>query len=232
MIHSIGTALPAWSAGGVRIVGDDEDVVTLAVAAGRAALGATPTDAVTTVVFVSRDFPLLEGGNSAPLLAGLDLPDHVDVREQLGGGPAALQAVADAAAGTLVIGADTGGAAGAAAVLCTDEGAAVSMVGRVTRSLPVATRAPTGATTDYADPRLLRVLGVGASLAELDLGQLVAVAGVSPKDAQAIAGGAVPALPATGASAPLFALAAVAEQGASGTVLAIEQATVVAVDLG
>jgi uncharacterized OB-fold protein len=77
----------------------------------------------------------------------------------------------------------------------------------------------------------LRVLGVGASIAELDLGPLVAVAGVSPQDAQAIAGGAVPALPTTGASAPLFALAAVAERGESGTVLAIEQATVVAVEL-
>ncbi|WP_371541442.1 hypothetical protein OG266_00775 [Streptomyces sp. NBC_00554] len=46
----------------------------MAVEAGRAALAAAGAAGVAHVVLVTRDLPLLEGGNSAALLAGLGLP--------------------------------------------------------------------------------------------------------------------------------------------------------------
>ena len=52
-IASIGTYLPCWGAPRHRVAGDDEDAITLAVEAGRAALIAS--GAVERVVLVSRD---------------------------------------------------------------------------------------------------------------------------------------------------------------------------------
>src|SRR5438552_17152667 len=103
-VAAIGTYLPPWSDGDVRVAGPDEDAVTMAVEAGGRALG--PVD---RVVFVSRHLPLLEGGNGAALLAGLSLPDDVPVVEQVGGGPAVLDAIASAGPGTLVLAADPQG---------------------------------------------------------------------------------------------------------------------------
>ena len=121
MIHSIGTYLPRWrGASTARVAGDDEDVVTMAVSAGLGALAGSTVD-VTSVVLVSRDLPLLEGGNGPALLAGLGLDARTGVREQLGGAPAALEAIADATPGTLVIAADvTGGAGGCGRALRDD----------------------------------------------------------------------------------------------------------------
>ena len=45
------------------------------------------------VVLVSRELPLLEGGNAAVLLAGLGLDPEIEVSERLGGAPAALDAL-------------------------------------------------------------------------------------------------------------------------------------------
>ena len=162
MIEALGTYLPVWGTAAGRVLGEDEDVVTMAVAAGLAALapGGTPVD---TVVLISRDLPLLEGGNGAALLAGLDLEDTVEVREEIGGAPAALEAVSAAGPGTLVIAADVKGGAGAAAARCGPGGVAIASRGRVTRSLPVVTRDASGTVTDYADPRLLRERGVRKS---------------------------------------------------------------------
>jgi uncharacterized OB-fold protein len=228
MIESIGTYLPTWGTASARSAGADEDVVTMAVAAGLQALAAVDRDAVRTVVLVSRDLPLLEGGNSAALLAGLGLAAGTGVREQLGGAPAALEAVVEADAGTLVIGADgAAGGAGAAAVFSSATGAGISLVSRVNRSLPVVTRDAFGKVSDYADPRLLRERGVGVSLEQAGLdGKVAAVAGLSSKDASPLTEGDGPGLPTRGASAPLFALAALAERRDSGTVLAVEQSTV------
>jgi uncharacterized OB-fold protein len=197
---------------------------------------------VTAVVLVSRDFALLEGGNSAPVLAGLGLPDAVPVREQLGGAPDALDAVLAADPGTLVIGVDTTNGAGASAVFVDTTGAPLIAKGAITRSLPVVTRARDGATTDYADPRLLREMGVRVSLSELELelgaseaptAPIGAVAGVAPRDAAALGDGDVPVLPTRGASAAGFALAALVEAGATPVnLLAIEQATIALAELG
>jgi uncharacterized OB-fold protein len=228
MITSIGTYLPSWGSATGRVPGLDEDVITMAVAAGRAALGDTPPAAVHAVVLVTRDFPLLAGGNGPALLAGLGLPLECEVREQLGGPPSALEAVAEAETGTLVIGADLA-PAGAAAAYCGDAGVTLAIDGRVNRSMPVATRDDHGRTTDYADPRLLRERGLGVSLDRAGVTKAAAVAGLPVKEAAVLTEGAPVALPTTGASSALFALASVA--GGGGRVLAVEQAAVVSADL-
>src|SRR4051812_50208099 len=85
-VASIGTYLPCWGAPLRRVAGDDEDAITLAVEAGRAALFAS--GAVERVVFVSRDMPLLESSNAAVLLAGPGLYPELEGDESLGGAPA------------------------------------------------------------------------------------------------------------------------------------------------
>ena len=231
-ISRIGTALPPWGTEAARTVGDDEDAVTLAVAAGLAALGDTDRSTISGVVVVSRDFPLLEGGNSAAVLAGLGCAEDVRIWEVIGGSPAVLDAIAEATDGTLVIGSDARGSAGASAMLCGREGATVEPAGRVTRSMPVTTRDAQGNSSDYADPRLLRERGVNESLARLGNPRPVAAAGLSTREAGSICVGTPPKLVTSGASAIGFALAALVEQGASGPVLAVEQATLVLGRLG
>src|ERR1700727_2833621 len=102
-VVSIGTYLPPWTVRDRRVNGPDEDALTMAVAAGRAA---DPDATAQRVVLVSRDFPLLEGGNGAVLLAGLSLPADVAVSEVLGGAPAVLDQIMGASQGTLVVAAD------------------------------------------------------------------------------------------------------------------------------
>ena len=97
-IAAIGTYLPPWGSAAARIAGDDEDVVTMAVQAGRAALSGAGAG-VRHVVLVTRELPLLEGGNGAALVAGLGLPAPTTVVEQVGGGPAVLDALVRGRAG-------------------------------------------------------------------------------------------------------------------------------------
>ncbi len=89
-VVSIGTYLPPWTVRDRRVKGPDEDALTMAVAAGRAA---DPDATAQRVVLVSRDFPLLEGGNGAVLLAALSLPADTPVTEVLGGAPAVLDQI-------------------------------------------------------------------------------------------------------------------------------------------
>jgi uncharacterized protein len=234
-VRVVATHLPPWGDGRARVAGPDEDAVTLAVAAGRAALAATGTDGVDEVVFVTRDAPLLEGGSTAVLLAGLDLPDTTRATQVLGGAPAALDALTGARPGTLVIGADAAGAAGAAAALVGTEGTAgaegtaVTPLARSDRSLPVHARDAHGGSFDYSDARLLRERGTLAGVSRLDLpAKPVAVAGLPAKEAAALTAGPAPAIATRGASSPLFALAALVEARAAGPLLAVEQATLTA----
>ena len=81
-VASVGTYLPCWGSSLQRVAGDDEDAVTMAVEAGRAAL--TGGGAAERVVVVSRDLPLLESSNAAVLLAGLGLDPELEVDERLG----------------------------------------------------------------------------------------------------------------------------------------------------
>ena len=95
-VFSIGTYLPPWTVRDRRVKGPDEDALTMAVAAGRAA---DPDATAQRVVLVSRDFPLLEGGNGAVLLAALSLPADTPVTEVLGGAPAVLDQIGSAGDG-------------------------------------------------------------------------------------------------------------------------------------
>ena len=220
-VVSVGTYLPCWGTALHRVAGDDEDAVTMAVEAGRAALAAG--GAVERVVLVSRDFPLLETSNAAVLLAGLGLDPELEVDERLGGAPATVDAVSSARPRTLIIGSDLE-PAGAAAILTAERGLQVRTAARVARSLPVRTRKSTGAVHDYGDPRLLHERGLIASLAAAWLDTPAAVAGVDHDRAADLCLGDPPALPTTGASSSLFALAGMAERGTTGPLVAVEQA--------
>jgi uncharacterized OB-fold protein len=228
-ITSIGTYRPRWGSEKGRIAGVDEDAVTLAVAAGLAAMTDIDPAAVTRVVLVSRDLPLLEGGNSAALLAGLGVSAHSPVSEVVGGAPVVLDAVATAAPGTLVVASEIAPSAAASAAFCGTAGVELKPVDSVTRSLPVATRDAQGKRTDYADPRLLRERGVGQSLAQLDqAGPLVAVAGVAGREGPVERTEPFP----TGPSSVLTMLAALIEGGNVGRIAAVEQAAATVAELG
>jgi uncharacterized OB-fold protein len=221
-VASIGTYLPCWGTAQHRLAGDDEDAITLAVEAGRGAL--TASGAVERVVLVSRDMPLTESSNAAVLLAGLGLDPELEVDERLGGAPATLDAVSSARPRTLIIGADLN-PAGAAAILTSERGLQVRTAARVARSLPVRTRNATGDVHDYGDPRLLHERGLVASLEAAWLDTPAHVAGVEHARSVELCVGDPPPLPTTGASASLFALAAMADAGTTGPLVAVEQAS-------
>ena len=220
-VASIGTYLPCWGTAQRRVAGDDEDAITLAVEAGRAALSAG--GAVERVVLVSRDLPLLESSNAAVLLAGLGLDPELEVAERLGGAPATVDALSSARPRTLIVGADLE-PAGAAAILTAEHGLQVRTAARVARSLPVRTRNATGDVHDYGDPRLLHERGLIASLEAAWLDTPAAVAGVDHQRAADLCIGNPPPLPTTGASSSLFALAGMTERGVTGPLVAVEQA--------
>ncbi|OBK68557.1 hypothetical protein A5653_14700 [Mycobacterium colombiense] len=226
---SIGTYLPPWRQGDRRAKGPDEDALTMAVAAGRAA---DPDAAAERVVLISRDFPLLEGGNAAVLLAGLSLPETVPVAEVMGGAPAVVDQVVGNGPGTLVVAADDNDSAvGAAAVLlgAPDEGAAVEAVGRHTHSLPMQARGADGERHQYVDPRLLREVGVRSTVKRYGLSEserLVVVAGVKMSDLGGglDVGGAFNE-PTPSAAAVIRLIADAVQQRRDGLVLAVEQSS-------
>ncbi|WP_166903507.1 Zn-ribbon domain-containing OB-fold protein [Mycobacterium sp. DL440] len=221
-VSAIGTYLPCWGSDRHRAPGDDEDAITLAVEAGRAALHSDGP--VERVVLVSRDLPLLETSNAAVLLAGLGLDPELEVTERLGGAPATLDALSSARPRTMIIGVDLG-PAGAAAIVTSDHGLHVRTAARVARSLPVRTRRAGGVVHDYGDPRLLHERGLVASLSAAWLDTPVAVAGIDRKQAAELCGGDPAELPTTGASSSLFALANLVDTATTGPLVAVEQAS-------
>jgi uncharacterized protein len=221
-VSVVGTYLPCWGTPHQRVAGDDEDAITLAVEAGRAALDGGA--AVERVVLVSRDLPLLESSNAAVLLAGLSLDPELEVDERLGGAPAAVDALSSARPRTLIIGVDLN-PAGAAAVLTAEHGLWVRTVARVSRSLPVRTRNALGVVHDYGDPRLLHERVLVAALSPAWLDPPAALAGLDHSTAAELCTGDPPPLPTTGASSGLFALAAMAESATTGPLVAVEHAS-------
>lgn len=232
-VLSIGTYLPPWSVRDLRVKGPDEDALTMAVAAGRAA---DPDATARRVVLVSRDFPLLEGGNGAVLLAALSLSADTPVAEVLGGAPAVLDQIGSAGDGTLVIAADDNDrAVGAGALLTGNGGATVTPSSRQTRSLPLTARGADGARHAYVDPRLQREVGVRSTLTRLGLTgspAVAAVAGVplaqlgSDFDMSNAIGD-----PTLSAAAIIRLVADAIEAGTPGLVLAVEQSSISVADL-
>jgi uncharacterized OB-fold protein len=226
-IEAIGVYAPPWEVRGQRAKGPDEDALTMAVAAGRAA---DPAASAQRVVMVSRDFPLLEGDGGAVLLAGLSLESDVPVGEVLGSAPAVLEQLLSAGAGTLVIAADDSDhAVGAAAVLLgAGDRPVLDAVSRRHRSLPLHARGADGTRHEYVDPRLMREVGVKDTMRQLATGEapVVAIAGV----AAAHLGGDIDVSAALNDAGPSAAsvlrlIAATIERGTAGLVLAFEQAT-------
>jgi uncharacterized OB-fold protein len=232
-VLSIGTYLPPWTVRDRRVKGPDEDALTMAVAAGRVA---DPDATARRVVLVSRDFPLLEGGNDAVLLAALSLPADTPVTEVLGGAPAVLDQIGSAGDGALVIAADDNDlAVGGGAVLTGNGGATVIPSARQTRSLPLTARGDDGARHTYVDPRLQREIGVRSTLTRLGLTgtpALAAVTGVplahigSDFDISRAVGD-----PIVSASGIIRLLAGAIEAGTQGLLLAVEQSSISAADL-
>jgi uncharacterized OB-fold protein len=123
----------------------------------------------------------------------------------------------------MIIGADLD-PAGAAAIITADHGLQIRTAARVARSLPARTRNTTGDVHDYGDPRLLHERGLIASLEAAWVDTPAAVAGVDHQRAAGLCRGNPPALPTSGASSSLFALAAMSERGTTGPLVAVEQA--------
>lgn len=224
-VVSIGTYLPPWSKGDRRVKGPDEDALTMAVAAGRAA---DPDALAQRVVVVSRNFPLVEGGNSAVLLAALGLTGDVPVTEVLGGAPAVLDQIVGAAPGTLVIGSDDNeSAVGAAAALTGETGLGLTPRTRQSRSLPLVARHDDGSRHTYPDPRLQREVGVRATLAALDLdgGGVAAVVGAPASQlGRAFDSSATVEESTSSAAGAIRVLAGAAERRTAGLMIAVEQA--------
>jgi len=232
-VLSIGTYLPPWTVRDRRVKGPDEDALTMAVAAGRAA---DPDATAQRVVLVSRDFPLLEGGNGAVLLAALSLPADTPVTEALGGAPAVLDQIGSAGDATLVIAADDNDlVAGASALLTGNGGATVTPSARQTRSLPLTARAEDGARHAYVDPRLQREVGVRSTLTRLGLTGTPALAAATGVPLAQIGGdfdtSHAVGDPTVSASGIIRLLADAIEAGTQGMLLAVEQSSISTADL-
>ncbi|MDZ7887389.1 MAG: OB-fold domain-containing protein [Mycobacterium sp.] len=228
-ICSAGTYLPPWEnrdSAIRRVSGPDEDALTMAVCAGR---NADPDASATRVLVVSRDLPLLEGGNGAVLLAGLSLGADVSVTEILGGAPAALDEIVAAAPGTLIIGVDDcAGSAGAAAVLTGEQGASVTLRARQNRSLPVVARDRDGARYEYGDPRMEREVGVRATLGRVGMQSMagvVALAGLSAKTLGVSQVMGLAESPTASSASMIRMLIAAIEGGCDGAVIGMEQSS-------
>ena len=232
-VVSIGTYLPPWTVRDRRVTGPDEDALTMAVAAGRAA---DPGASATRVVLVSRDFPLLEGGNGAVLLAALSLSADTPVAEVLGGAPAVLDQIGSAGDRSLVIAADDNDmVVGAAAVVTGDGGVGVTQVARQTRSLPLAARGEDGTRHAYVDPRLQREVGVRSTLSRLGLAGTPAVAAVAGAPLAQLGSGfdtsAAVADATVSAAGIIRLLVDAVESGTPGLLVAVEQSSVSVAEL-
>lgn len=232
-IISIGTYAPPWCKGDRRVKGPDEDALTMAVAAGRAA---DPEAVARRVVLVSRDFPLIEGGNGAVLLAALSLPADTPIAEVLGGAPAVLDQLVTASPGTLVIAADDNSVVVGAAAVLTGEGEPVlTAVGRQTRSLPLVARGDDGRRHSYADPRLQREIGIRSTVSRLELSGVPAVAAVAGVPAAQLGRGVETNTavqdPQISAAGVIRVIADAIERGTHGLVFAAEQSTMSVAEL-
>jgi uncharacterized OB-fold protein len=142
-----------------------------------------------------------------------------------------LDAIGAARPGTLVLAAEVAGPAGAGAVVM-GSGDGIAPVARVQRSLPLRLRGNDGVVYEDHDPRLQRDRGVRAAFDRAELpGKPVAVAGLAGREAAEFCEGPPVALPTLGASSPIFALAALAEERRGGLVAAVEQASMAAIEV-
>ncbi len=231
-IESLGTYVPAWDDGGTRVLGPDEDMLTVAVAAGRAAQAAADDVAVSRVVLVCAEPDYLSGAPLSLLTLGLDLGVGIPAELRVGGGPAALDATAQSSPGTLVIGVETGARPGAAAALVGTSGLRIELPATVQNSLPMRVHASGAAAVDvYADSRVERELGWRPAIEALaGASDKPVLVGVPPKEAARLGGRPATDVPG-GAAGALFALARMAEHLETGRLVALDSAIAVAVTI-
>lgn len=235
-LTAVGVYHPRWhDAHGATVTGPDEDVATMAVAAGRVALRHMDEPPVVRVVVVSRTPDYVEGATAAVVALGIGLPVSCPVEERLGGPPDALDAVTSAQPGTLVIGVDIAAPSVAAAVLVGESGAAVTAGGRTGGSLPMRVHGiGQPAARVYDDPRLLREEGWNRVVEELrGTDDPHIVCGISERQLKRIAHGGdrLDPPPGVGAAAPLLALAQLLDGDTQGRVIAVEGAVGAAADV-
>ena len=233
-IESFGTYLPIWEDGGIRVLGPDEDMLTLAVAAGRAALTGADEAAVSRVVLVCAEPDYLSGAPLPILTRGLGLGAGIPTELRVGGAPAALDAVAQSVPGTVVIGVETGSRPGAAAALVGTGGLRVEQPVSVNHSLPMRVHASGAAAADvYADSRVERELGWRPVLDQLVIAgdEPPVLVGPPPKEAKRLGGRPSTDAP-EGAAGALFALARMAERHEAGRIVALDSGIGVAATVG
>lgn len=231
-ITAFGTYQPAWIDGRSRVLGPDEDMITVAVAAGRSALAGADRAAVSRVVLVCAEPDYLTGAPLPILVRGLELGGQVPAELRVGGAPAALDAVAHAAPGTLVIGVESGVGAGGVGALVGSGGLRVEHAETLQSSLPMRVHASGEPTTSvYDDGRVERELGWRPTLDSLDAARnQPLLVGVPAKEASRLGGRSVPDGPG-GAAGALFVLARMAKEGETRRVIALDSAIGVAVDV-
>ena len=225
-IASLATYRPCWTAGSnARVAGPDEDEVTMAVAAGRAAInGATPS----RVVVVGLEVGSIAGGGRAVIAKALNLPDDAAVETLVGGSAAVVDAIFGSAPGTLVIAVATGATPSSAAVV-TEAGTGLHMTGRAEVGIPIA--APAGR---HADARFVRERAWRPLLEALDTGHArpVAFPGIPARGARDLGGdGVIDVAEVQGAPATLFAVAAMFDADALGRVVALDGGSGAAFDV-
>lgn len=223
-IVSVGLYQPVWEERGQRVTGPDEDLITLAVAAGRSSVTASD-EPLERVILVCAEPEYLDGVPLPVLLRGLGLAPEVPAELRVGGAPAVLDAVCSAASGTLVIGVTTGLGASAGAIRVGDDGPALYDRQSVANSLPMRVRNISHPRTQvYADGRVERELGWKPTIDALAVGHdKPIVVGIDAKDARRLGGRIVDGIPA-GAAGPVFALGLMIEQLDGGRIVALDSA--------
>jgi uncharacterized OB-fold protein len=223
-VGAIGVYRPAWQSRGSRVLGPDEDMITIAVAAGRAALSAT-SEAVRRVVLVTAEPDYLEGAPLPVLTRALDLASGIPAELRVGGAPAALEAVANSAPGALVIGVTTGAEAAAGAALIAGSGMRVDEVATVANSVPMRVRhAGRDQASVYADGRVERERAWRPALEALGAGcEQPVLVGVPAREAKRFSSRSYETVP-HGAAGSILALAAACEQFDAGRLVALDAA--------
>jgi uncharacterized OB-fold protein len=235
-LHRLATYRPAWGDARARELGPDEDVVTLAVEAGLAALHGADGQAPGRIVLVSRTLDTTEGLATGVLALGLGMHRDVPVEVRCGGAPDCLDALAKAGPGTLVIAVDVAepSSASAAALFGAEIGLYLETTGRSRHSVPMRVRhAGSASTAVYHDPRVERDLASAPIMSELGGGTQAFVAGLLPEEARRV-GGAKTTIPTTGAASLLFLLAELADRladGGTARVVALDAASGIAADI-
>ena len=176
-IAAIGTYLPPWGSAAARIAGDDEDVVTMAVQAGRAALsgagaGVRPRGARDARAAAARG----RQRRRARRRLGPSRPDDRGRTGRWGTGGARRAASRQSRGPWWSAPTRARGVVPRRRWSPERDGVALDPVARVLRSLPVRARGADGVVHDYEDPRLVRERGMRPALADAGIGRKAAAA--------------------------------------------------------